>query len=62
MDPDTRAPPRTFDVDMVVVSTNGGLVHELYRGYARSSPLGGLGDDSVDTLLGTLSYLISNLA
>ena len=44
----------------VVVSTNGGLVRELYRSYVRSSPLGG--DDSVDTLLGTFFYLISDLA
>ena len=43
----------------VVVSTNGGLVRELYRSYVRSSPLGG--DDSVDTLLGTFFYLISDL-
>jgi ubiquitin-protein ligase E3 C len=43
----------------VVVSTNGGLVRELYRGYVRSSPLGG--DDSVATLLGTIFYLISDL-
>ncbi|KAH8977914.1 HECT-domain-containing protein [Lactarius hatsudake] len=35
----------------VVVSTGGGLVRELYRGYVRSSPLGG--DDSFATLLGT---------
>ncbi|KAH8980602.1 HECT-domain-containing protein [Lactarius hatsudake] len=33
----------------VVVSTGGGLVRELYRGYVRSSPLGG--DDSFATLL-----------
>jgi hypothetical protein len=35
----------------VVVSTNGGLVRELYRGYVRGSPLGG--DDSLATLQGT---------
>jgi ubiquitin-protein ligase E3 C len=40
----------------VVVSTSGGLVRELYRGYVRGSPLGG--DDSVATLLGTPFNLI----
>ena len=46
-------PSRTNPVlSTVVVSTSGGLVRELYRGYVRSSPLGG--DDSVATLLGTL--------
>jgi hypothetical protein len=38
----------------VVVSTSGGLVRELYRGYVRGSPLGG--DDSLATLLGTPFY------
>ncbi|KAI9436531.1 hypothetical protein BJY52DRAFT_1217840 [Lactarius psammicola] len=33
----------------VVVSTSGGLVCELYRGYVRGSPLGG--DDGLATLL-----------
>ena len=42
----------------VVVSTSGGLVRELYRGYVRSSPLGG--DDSVSTLLGTTFNLASD--
>ena len=43
----------------IVVSTGGGFVRELYRGYVRSSPLGK--DVSLATLLGMLShfYLIT---
>ncbi len=44
----------------VVVSTGGGLVRELYRGYVRSSPVGG--DDNLITLLGAPFYLISDPA
>ena len=44
----------------VVVSTGGGLVRELYRGYVRGSPLGG--DDSLATLLGTHFHLTSDSA
>jgi ubiquitin-protein ligase E3 C len=43
----------------IVVSTGGGFVRELYRGYVRSSPLGN--DVSLATLLGMSSpfYLIT---
>jgi ubiquitin-protein ligase E3 C len=42
----------------IVVSTSGGFVRELYRGYVRSSPLGK--EVGLATLLGTSTFLLSH--